>query len=101
MFGIFPRLQPPRYGLIFVHMFAIMGGGGEAMATPLTDTQRQVLEHIATAIRRNVIVPAVCATRQALAVRAPSTVHHHLLALARKGYVYRDGGPMRALDGLA
>src|SRR5437879_13055746 len=84
MFGIFHQYPPSRHPLIFVHMFAIVVAGGEAMATPLTDRQRQVLEHIATSIRRNGIVPSVREIGQALAMRSPSAFHQHLMALERK-----------------
>src|SRR5438034_11740489 len=97
MFGIFHPYPPSRHTLIFVHMFAIVVGGGEAMATPLTDRQRQLLEHIATSIRRNGIVPSVREIGQALGMRSPSTVHQHLMALERKGYVKRYGDRMRVL----
>src|SRR5439155_21094742 len=89
MFGIFRPCPPTHHPLIFGHMFAIVVGGGEAMATPLTDGQRQVLEHISTSIRRNGIVPSVREIGQALGMRSPSTVHQHLMALERKGYVKR------------
>src|SRR2546422_8661139 len=72
--------------------------GVKAMATPLTDRQRQVLEHIATSIRRNGIVPSVREIGHALGMRSPSTVHQHLLAVERKGYVKRDGDRMRVLE---
>lgn len=68
------------------------------MATPLTDRQRQVLEHIATSIRRSGIVPSVREIGGALGMRSPSTVHQHLTALARKGYIKRYGDRMRVLE---
>ncbi len=68
------------------------------MATPLTERQRQVLEHIATSIRRHGIVPSVREIGQALGMRSPSTVHQHLTALERKGYIKRHGDRMRVLE---
>lgn len=68
------------------------------MATPITERQRQVLEHIATSIRRHGIVPSVREIGQALGMRSPSTVHQHLTALERKGYIKRDGDRMRVLE---
>ena len=68
------------------------------MATPLTDRQREVLEHIATSIRRNGIVPSVREIGTALGMRSPSTVHQHLTALERKGYIKRYGDRMRVLE---
>jgi repressor LexA len=68
------------------------------MAASLTDRQRQVLEHIATSIRRSGIVPSVREIGSALGMRSPSTVHQHLTALARKGYIKRDGDRMRVME---
>ena len=34
----------------------------------------------------------------ALGMRSPSTVHQHLAALERKGYLRRDGDRMRVLE---
>lgn len=68
------------------------------MTAPLTDRQRQVLEHIATSIRRSGIVPSVREIGQALGMRSPSTVHQHLTALERKGYIKRYGDRMRVLE---
>ena len=68
------------------------------MAVPLTDRQRQVLEHIATSIRRSGIVPSVREIGSALGMRSPSTVHQHLTALERKGYIKRAGDRMRVLE---
>lgn len=68
------------------------------MATPMTERQRQVLEHIAASIRRHGIVPSIREIGQALGMRSPSTVHQHLTALERKGYIKRDGDRMRVLE---
>ncbi|MDR7493945.1 MAG: transcriptional repressor LexA, partial [Armatimonadota bacterium] len=68
------------------------------MAAPLTDRQRQVLEHIAASIRRSGIVPSVREIGSALGMRSPSTVHQHLTALERKGYIRRAGDRMRVLE---
>lgn len=66
--------------------------------TPLTDRQRQILEHIAQSIRKNGIVPSVREIGNALGMRSPSTVHQHLMALERKGYIKRAGDRMRVLE---
>lgn len=69
------------------------------MATvPLTDRQRQILEHIAQSIRKNGIVPSVREIGTALGMRSPSTVHQHLTVLERKGYIRRAGDRMRVLE---
>jgi len=68
------------------------------MSAPLTVRQRQVLEHIAASIRRSGIVPSVREIGSALGMRSPSTVHQHLTALERKGYIRRAGDRMRVLE---
>lgn len=68
------------------------------MPAPLTDRQRQVLEHIATSIRRSGIVPSVREIGSALGMRSPSTVHQHLKALEHKGYIRRAGDRMRVME---
>ncbi len=68
------------------------------MAAVLTDRQRQILEHIAKSIRKNGIVPSVREIGHALGMRSPSTVHQHLTALERKGYIKRAGDRMRVLE---
>ncbi len=68
------------------------------MDIPLTDRQRQILEHIARSIRKNGIVPSVREIGHALGMRSPSTVHQHLTALERKGYIKRYGDRMRVLE---
>jgi repressor LexA len=68
------------------------------MPVPLTDRQREILEHIAASIRRTGIVPSVREIGQAMGMRSPSTVHQHLMALERKGYIKRGGDRMRVLE---
>ncbi len=68
------------------------------MSRPLTERQREILQHIASSIRRSGIVPSVREIGHALGMSSPSTVHQHLTALARKGYLRRDGDRMRVLE---
>ncbi len=68
------------------------------MKKQLTERQHQILRHVALSIRRTGIVPSVREIGQALGMRSPSTVHQHLSALARKGYLRRDGDRMRVLE---
>lgn len=68
------------------------------MRKPLTPRQQEVLGHIARSIRRTGIVPSVREIGQALGMRSPATVHQHLTALTRKGYLRRDGDRMRVLE---
>lgn len=68
------------------------------MAKALTPRQKEILDHIARKIRRTGIVPSVREIGSALGLRSPSTVHQHLEALSRKGYLRRDGDRMRVLE---
>jgi repressor LexA len=68
------------------------------MKKPLTPRQQEILSHIAQSIRRTGIVPSVREIGHALGMRSPSTVHQHLSALSRKGYLRRDGERMRVLE---
>lgn len=68
------------------------------MTKPLTPRQHEILWYVATSIRRNGIVPSVREIGHALGMRSPSTVHQHLSALARKGFLRRDGDRMRVLE---
>ncbi len=77
MFGIFKTMKQPR---------------------PITARQQQILEHIAASIRRSGYVPSVREVGKALGLRSPSTVHQHLHALERKGYIKRYGDRMRVLQ---
>jgi len=65
---------------------------------PLTARQHEILQHVAACIRRSGIVPSVREIGFALGMRSPSTVHQHLAALERKGYLRRDGDRMRVLE---
>ncbi|MDR7518697.1 MAG: transcriptional repressor LexA [Armatimonadota bacterium] len=68
------------------------------MKEPLTLRQQQILDHVVRSIRSTGIVPSVREIGIALGMRSPSTVHQHLAALARKGYLRRDGERMRVLE---
>ena len=68
------------------------------MKEPLTARQHEILQHVAASIRRTGIVPSIREIGHALGMRSPSTVHQHLAALERKGYLRRDGDRMRVLE---
>ncbi len=68
------------------------------MSEPLTRRQHEILRHVAMRIRQTGIVPSVREIGGALGMRSPSTVHQHLAALARKGYLRRDGDRMRVIE---
>ncbi len=72
--------------------------GEPRTARQLTSRQRQILDHIAACMRRSGIVPSIREIGQALGMRSPSTVHQHLGALERKGYLKRDGDRMRVIE---
>ena len=67
-------------------------------ATRLTRRQREILDHLVEKVREKGYAPSVREIGVALGLRSPSTVHQHLTALERKGYVRRHGDRMRALE---
>jgi len=68
------------------------------MGGRLTQRQQQILHYVATCIRRSGYVPSVREVGRAVGLRSPSTVHQHLAALERKGYIRRHGDRMRVLQ---
>lgn len=68
------------------------------MGGRLTQRQQQILQYVATCIRRSGYVPSVREVGRAVGLRSPSTVHQHLAALERKGYIRRHGDRMRVLQ---
>ncbi len=61
------------------------------MTQPLTLRQREVYGIITQRIRWNGIAPSVREIGRAMGLRSPSSVHQHLLALERKGWIRRGG----------
>ncbi len=68
------------------------------MRKGLTRRQREVFEFVVDSIKRKGIVPSVREIGAALGAHSPSTVHHHLAALERKGYLRRGSDRMRVLE---
>lgn len=70
----------------------------------LTKRQQQVLAYIRTCIEEKHYPPSVREIGKALGLSSPSTVHAHLNALERKGYIKRDAAKSRSMviteDGL-
>ncbi|MCL6473308.1 MAG: transcriptional repressor LexA [Firmicutes bacterium] len=64
----------------------------------LTDRQRQILDYILAEINRKGYPPSVREIGQAVGLTSSSTVHSHLAALERKGYIRRDPTKPRALE---
>ncbi len=64
----------------------------------LTKRQNQVLDFIVSQIQRKGYPPSVREIGQAIGLSSSSTVHSHLRALERKGYLRRDPTKPRALE---
>jgi repressor LexA len=68
------------------------------MVEGLTDRQRQTLEFIAETVADRGYPPSVRETCEALGLASSSTVHSHLQALQRKGYIRIDPTKPRAIE---
>lgn len=69
-----------------------------ADTTVLTPRQREVLEIIEVHMREHGYPPSVREIGQAVGLTSPSTVHAHLAALQRRGYLRRDPTKPRAIE---
>ena len=67
------------------------------MPAPLTDHQRQSLEHIRNHLGVHGRPPTVREVADAFAFQSPNGVRCHLEALARKGYIERDAFTSRGI----
>ena len=63
----------------------------------LTPRRRQVLEVVERTIRERGYPPSVREIGEAMGLRSTSSVHFHLKALERQGYIKRDGSLTRAI----
>jgi repressor LexA len=68
------------------------------MVEGLTERQRQALQYIAEAVAERGYPPSVREIGEALGLASSSTVHSHLQALQRKGYLRIDPTKPRALE---
>ena len=68
-----------------------------ARSNKLTDRQKQILDCIRIAIRDTGYPPSVREIGEITGLKSPSSVHSHLKALTRKGYLTRNGSSARAL----
>ena len=68
------------------------------MAKELTKKQQQVLDYILTEIHRRGYPPAIREIGKALNLSSSATVHSHIKALEKKGYLRRDPSKPRALE---
>lgn len=64
----------------------------------LTQRQQQILDFIISEIGRKGYPPSVREIGQAVGLTSSSTVHSHLAALEKKGYIRRDPTKPRALE---
>ncbi len=68
------------------------------MSNPkLTDRQKQILDYIRISIRDRGFPPSVREIGDATGLKSSSSVHSHLTALEKKGYLKRDASSARAL----
>jgi len=68
------------------------------MVEGLTDRQRQTLQFVAETVAERGYPPSVRETCEALGLASSSTVHSHLQALQRKGYIRIDPTKPRAIE---
>lgn len=68
------------------------------MVEGLTDRQRQTLRYIAETVAERGYPPSVRETCEAMGLASSSTVHSHLKALQRKGYIKVDPTKPRAIE---
>ena len=66
--------------------------------TTLTPRQREVLEIIEQHMQQRGYPPSVREIGEAVGLTSPSTVHAHLAALQRRGYLRRDPTKPRAIE---
>lgn len=64
----------------------------------LSDRQREVLELIKVTVANRGYPPSVREIGERLGLRSPSTVHSHLSALVRGGFINRDPSKPRAIE---
>jgi len=64
----------------------------------LTDRQRQILDLIGATVSERGYPPSVREIGDAVGLSSPSTVHSHLSALERAGYLRRDPTKPRAIE---
>ncbi|HEX9856414.1 MAG TPA: transcriptional repressor LexA [Acidimicrobiia bacterium] len=64
----------------------------------LTARQRQILDYILRTVEDRGYPPAVREIGEAVGLSSPSTVHSHLSALVRSGYIRRDPSKPRAIE---
>ena len=71
------------------------------MTKGLTARQQEILEFIDNENRQRGYPPSVREIGEELGLNSPSTVHAHLNALQKKGYLRRDPSKPRALEAVS
>jgi len=66
--------------------------------TNLTTRQQQVLDVILSTVSERGYPPTVREIGEAVGLSSPSTVHSHLAALVKRGYIRRDPSKPRAIE---
>ena len=66
--------------------------------TQLTSRQRQILDYILRTVHSRGYPPSVREIGEAVGLSSPSTVHSHLSALTKAGYLRRDPSKPRAIE---
>ena len=69
-----------------------------AYTRELTGRQQQILDYIRAEIHRRGFPPSVREIGEAVKLSSSSTVHSHLAALEKKGFIRRDPSKPRALE---
>ncbi len=64
----------------------------------LTARQQQILTHILETVNERGYPPAIREIGEAVGLSSPSTVHSHLSALVKAGYIRRDPSKPRAIE---
>ena len=72
--------------------------GGEAVGKGLTKRQREILTYVMTNMQQRGYPPSVREIGTALGLTSSSTVHSHLTALEKKGFIHRDPSKPRAIE---
>lgn len=64
----------------------------------LTKKQKQILDYIASCIKKNSISPTIEEIRKHFKLSALSTVHQHIEALEKKGFIEKNGSSARGIE---
>lgn len=65
---------------------------------PISEKQKEILSYIHDEVSSRGFPPSVREIGSAVGLKSPSTVHYHLNALERAGYIERDNGKTRAIS---